>query len=234
MSFRLLFLLIVTFLLTGKLCGQIDTTFFPQDTVSPQPSLQDTIFNNDDDQQNRTSVKRRTSARLVTSSSETVKNKDNRTSDTLKFHSPKKAALLSLIPGGGQIYNKKWWKLPIIYAGMGASGTLAVYFGLEAVKYRNELFFRQYNATEYYNPALSAYTTPSILSDKNYFLRSMEICIGVFTILYALNIIDAVVDAHLFYFDISDELSFQIAPSIHNNTPFHTFSTGVAFKFSFR
>jgi hypothetical protein len=154
--------------------------------------------------------------------------------DVLKFHSPKKAAFLSLIPGVGQIYNKKWWKVPIIYAGLGTACYFAITNGKEAVKYRNEFFFRQYEAKEYYNPNLDRYDTPSILVNKNNYLRNMEISIGVFTILYTLNIIDALVDAHLFYFDVSDDLSLRITPCIDNNTPFQTLSMGIAFHFSLR
>jgi len=154
--------------------------------------------------------------------------------DTLKFHDPKKAALLSLIPSGGQIYNKKWWKLPIIYAGLGVSGYFAITNGRKAIEYGNEFFFRQYEATEYYNPKLAKYATPSILSQKNNYLRNMEISIGIFTIFYALNIIDALVDAHLFYFDVSDDLSFRVKPYIDNNAPFRTFSAGIAFNLSLK
>jgi len=156
--------------------------------------------------------------------------------DTLKLHDPKKAALLSLIPGAGQIYNKKWWKLPIVYAGLGAAGYFAVDNGMKAIKYRNEFFFRQYEekGEDYCDPDLKGFDAPSILNQKNNYLRSMEIAIGIFTILYALNIIDALVDGHLFHFDISDDLSLRITPYIDNNTPFKTFSTGIAFNFSFR
>ena len=154
--------------------------------------------------------------------------------DTVKLHDPKKAALLSLIPGGGQIYNKKWWKLPIIYAGLGAAGYFAIKNGKEAIKYRNEFFFHQYGAREYYNPDLANSDLPSLLINKNNYLRNMEISIGVFTILYALNIIDALVDAHLFYFDVSDNLAFRITPYMDNNTPFKTLSTGIAFQLSLR
>ena len=154
--------------------------------------------------------------------------------DTVKLHDPKKAALLSLIPGAGQIYNKKWWKLPIIYVGLGAAGYFAVTNGLEAIKYRNEFFFHQHGATEYYNEKWKDYDIPYLISMKNDYLRTMEICVGVFTILYALNIIDALVDAHLFYFDVSDDLSLRIMPYINNNAPFKAFSAGITFGLSIR
>ena len=154
--------------------------------------------------------------------------------DTLKFHSPKKAALLSLIPGGGQIYNKKWWKLPIIYTGLGIAGYFAIANGAKAREYSNEYFFRLHEAEKYYKLDPEKYSISNILSQKSYYLRNMEISIGVFTILYVLNIIDALVDAHLFYFDVSDDLSFRIAPYIDNNPLFKTLSAGVTFSLSLR
>ena len=213
MTYPRSFLMLMLLFLTGVLYGQVDTTQISQDTLP----------------------KHRASRHLVSSTpAENVVVATPAKKDTLNLHDPKKAALLSLIPGLGQIYNKKWWKLPIIYAGLGVTGYFAVANGKEAIRSRNEFFFRQYGATEYYDPKWDGYDNNSVLNDKNYYLRNMEICIGVFTILYALNIIDALVDAHLFYFDVSDDLSFRITPCMDNNAPFKAFSAGIAFKFSFK
>lgn len=165
-------------------------------------------------------------------------------SDTLPLknitqRSPTKAALWAIVPGGGQIYNKKWWKLPIVYSLLGASGGLIYYFGSETIKYRNEYFFRQYKAEEYYNPDLTLTTTESILQSRDNFRRYTEIAIGAFAICYLLSVIDAVVDAHLFYFDISDDLSMQLAPQIfnsgigYNKGGSQAFSSGLTLKISF-
>jgi hypothetical protein len=128
-------------------------------------------------------------------------------------HSPTKALLWSIIPGGGQIYNRKWWKLPIIYAGLSVGGYFIVTQAMKTQIYSNEFFFREYGATEYYNPDLQNYSSKeNIVSMRNYYRRNMEIAIGISAIFYALNLIDALVDAHLYDFDISDDLSLRVLP----------------------
>lgn len=177
---------------------------------------------------------------LDTNSTATATMNDTLTLELLKQRNPKDAALWAIIPGGGQIYNKKWWKLPIVYTLMGGSGTLVYYFATQTIACRNEYFFRQYGATEYYNPDFSEDTDDAVLQMRDNSRQYMEIAIGAFAICYVLSIIDAVVDAHLFYFDISDDLTMQISPSIHNNHGLfgnkalsQSFSTGLTLKLSF-
>src|SRR4051812_33367336 len=60
-----------------------------------------------------------------------------------KYHSPKKAALFSaVLPGAGQVYNKKWWKVPIIYAGAGGLAYSFQFNQSKYVKYRNAYKYR--------------------------------------------------------------------------------------------
>ena len=124
-------------------------------------------------------------------------------------HSPKKAALLSLaFPGTGQIYNRKYWKLPIVYGGMGAS----LYFVItnaQSLKRNNALL------TESFDPnSANAGNRTLIQSNRDIALRNVEISSIVFGVLYLANIIDAIVDAHLLNFDISDDISLKINPQI--------------------
>lgn len=128
-------------------------------------------------------------------------------------HSPRKATILSaVVPGAGQVYNKKYWKVPIVYAGLGT----CVYF-ID----RNNRKFQQYKdaliAINDDDPN-TLNTTPyseSQLDELQETYRSWRdlswiICAGV----YALQIIDANVDAHLFYFDAGQDISFHVQPSI--------------------
>ncbi len=121
-------------------------------------------------------------------------------------HSPKKAAFLSLaLPGTGQIYNRKYWKLPIVYGGMGAS----LYFlvkNAQALKTNNKLLSDAY--------AVNASNISLIQSNRDITLRNVEVSGIVFGVLYLVNILDAIVDAHLLNFDVSDDLSVQINPHI--------------------
>ena len=137
--------------------------------------------------------------------------------DTLTHkHSIRKATLLSaVLPGAGQIYNKKYWKLPIIYGAFAGLGYL-IHFNNEQFKiYESALIARQDDDpntvdTEYINK----YSDENLRTLSDYYHRNRDLSV-VFTVLvYALNIIDAHVDAHLYSFDISDDLSMQVQPTL--------------------
>jgi hypothetical protein len=134
--------------------------------------------------------------------------------DTIKekLHSPKKAALMSaILPGLGQIYNKKYWKLGIIYPAMGG----VVYgfaFNHKYFKvYRDALRIR-YDGDSTTIDQFSLYSDDRIVTMKNYYQRYRDLCVIGFSALYVLQIIDAAVDAHLFYFDVGPDLSLQWSP----------------------
>ena len=137
--------------------------------------------------------------------------------DTVKAskHSPTTAMLLSIIPGGGQIYNKKYWKLPIIYGLLGTSSYFIYYSADKMLLYKNEYINRHTEGNEsLLIPSLADKNDENIIDLKNKNQRYMEIAIGVTAILYALNIVDSMVDAHFYDFDISDDLSLRIAPNL--------------------
>lgn len=134
-----------------------------------------------------------------------------------KKHSPTIAGCLSIIPGGGQIYNKKYWKLPIVYVALGISGYFVYDFAHQMVQYKKEFINRRDGNTDLLKPEFSIYTDENLLGAKNTYRRRMEIAIAVTAVLYFLNIVDAVVDAHLYYFDISDDLSMRVTPQINLN-----------------
>lgn len=129
-------------------------------------------------------------------------------------HNPTTAILLSIIPGGGQIYNHKAWKIPIIYGLMGTSGYFIYYFGHRMVMARNEFINRRDGNIDQLNPFFKDDPDENLIPLKNTYLRNMELAIGATVILYALNFIDAMVDAHLYYFDVSDDLSLLWSPTV--------------------
>jgi len=145
-------------------------------------------------------------------------------------HNPTTAMLLSIIPGGGQIYNHKAWKLPIIYGLMGTSGYLIYYFGHQMTMARNEFINRRDGHVELLNPDYANSDSDNLLALKNKNLRNMEIAIGATVILHTLNIIDAMVDAHLYYFDVSDDLSFQWSPAVMPSYASNNLSYGVTLQ----
>ena len=151
----------------------------------------------------------------------------------VKKHSPKKATLLALIPGAGQIYNKKYWKLPIVYGGLGTTGFLIYYYGDLTSEYRKEYVARANQDTIHFNPGLASQSDEQILAQRNFYRRNMEICIGACVIIYALSILDATVDAHLFYYDVSDNLAVAIKPKIHYNIINRTASPSLSLVLKF-
>ena len=135
----------------------------------------------------------------------------------MKKHSPKTASWLALIPGAGQIYNKKYWKLPIVYAGMGTTAYLIYYYeGLTSL-YRKEYVARMNFQWGDRYPKLESLSDENVLELRNFYRRNMEICIASCAVIYLLSIIDACVDAHLFYYDVSDNLALGIKPKFEFN-----------------
>jgi hypothetical protein len=139
----------------------------------------------------------------------------------IKVHSPKKAGWMSAaLPGLGQGYNKKYWKIPIVYAGFAGSGFGIYYFYSRYKIYRDEYRNRLNEKTDLLNPDLASLGNDNINAVKQSYQRDMEIFIIVSVVWYFFNILDAVVDAHLMSFDVSDDLSVYVVPSIGFNPQF--------------
>lgn len=156
--------------------------------------------------------------------------------DPKNIHSPKIATYLSIIPGAGQIYNKKYWKVPIIYAGLGTAAYFIYSYNQTTQLYREEYVYRINNDVPFHNPKFAELPTANILGLKNAAQSKMEIAIAAFAIVYALNIVDAAVDAHLYYFDVSDDLSMTIKPTLQFNQTFenYSFAPGIGLKLKFK
>lgn len=159
-----------------------------------------------------------------------------KTHDSLRVakHSPTAAILYSIIPGGGQIYNRKYWKVPIIYTMLGASSYFLTMYASDMMLYRREFINRRDGNIDQLVPGLAEYPNENILAMKQEAQRNMEICIAATAIIYTLNFIDAMVDAHLYYFDVSDDLAIRWSPSVFSN-PINTKpSYGVSLVLSFK
>ena len=134
-----------------------------------------------------------------------------------KEHSPTKATLMSVcLPGLGQAYNKKYWKIPIIYAGFGVMAYF-IYFNCDEYLNYKCAYIELYNGNRNgnYSYLIKPYTTTDdLLSGREFYRRNMEISILLTAVWYALNILDATVDAHLYTFNISDRLTMKVEPAI--------------------
>lgn len=130
-------------------------------------------------------------------------------------HPPGKAALRSaILPGFGQAYNRKYWKIPIIYAGI---GTLAYFVKFNNTEYQR--FSKAYRIrTDGDSTTIDEFVKyglqeTDLKTQKDYWRRNRDLCIIGIGAVYILNIIDAYVDAHLFYFKVSDTIALHWVPS---------------------
>jgi hypothetical protein len=133
-----------------------------------------------------------------------------------KEHSPTKATILSAcVPGLGQGYNKKYWKIPVIYAGF---GIMTYFIYTNADQYLNYkcayIESSQGTMDGSYSSLVQHYSTADLQSTREYYRRNLEISILLTVVWYALNILDAAVDAHLYTFNISDNLSMSVEPAM--------------------
>lgn len=157
----------------------------------------------------------------------------------LESHSPSKASLYSaILPGLGQIYNKKYWKLPLVYGGFGALGYAVTFNQTNFSKYKNAYidFTDKLPETQSYldligtnldpadfDPVLHPDTYDSqqenwfkeqLDNNMDYYRRNRDLSYIGLVGLYLLNIVDATVDAHLFNYDIGNDLSMRIEPRL--------------------
>ena len=133
-----------------------------------------------------------------------------------KEHSATKASLMSAcLPGLGQIYNHKVWKVPIIYAGFGVMVYLMVFNTNYYLDYKCA-YIEKVNGDTAGNYAYLAkrYSSTELASAREFYRRNLEITCLVSILWYLLNILDATVDAHLYSFNISKNLSMKIEPSV--------------------
>lgn len=117
----------------------------------------------------------------------------------------------AICPGLGQIYNKKYWKLPILYAGLGT----AIYFIAFNQHYYN-YYTNQLNAVNA-NPNSSIYNASELSSIINYYHNDRDLSIIITAGIYLISIVDANVDAQLNGFNVSDDISVKFTPSLLPN-----------------
>ena len=132
-----------------------------------------------------------------------------------------RAALMSaILPGAGQVYNKKYWKVPLIYGG----GAVLYYFirinNDEYKKYKEAQVLRSDNDPLTVDD-FPQFTNEDLESRKDYYRRNRDLSYILAGTLYVLNIIDAYVDSQLMDFDVSDNLSLKLNPSIHTTNDNH-------------
>jgi len=162
-----------------------------------------------------------------------TKKKNENKSNTIKSINPlgpTKAAFYSVVlPGLGQFHNKKYWKIPIVYAAIGSG----LYFYIDNSKvydrYRSAYKRRLAGFTddEFYGPSDTPFiSNEALIRAQKTLKRNKEISMLVTVGMYVLNIIDANVDAHLMQYNVDENLS--VKPFFDLNNPNVSLSAGIS------
>ena len=161
---------------------------------------------------------------------------------------PARATWLGIaFPGGGQIYNRKYWKLPIVYGGF-LGCAYALTWNNQMYKDYSQAYldicdeddttasYEDFLPPNYNAQANVEYLKRVFKNRKDNYRRYRDLSIFSFIGVYAISIIDAYVDAELSHFDISEDLGLRVRPSIvssSNYYSFHAHSLGVKCSLSF-
>lgn len=139
--------------------------------------------------------------------------KQSRTLGGNKRHSPLKAGLFSAaLPGLGQIYNKRYWKPPIIYAGFGGLGYAMYYTASKFTTYRNAYRLQVDGNPNTIGSVNGIEDAATLKVYRDYYKRFVDITGIGMAVWYLLNIVDASVDAHLFEWNMKDDISVSWKP----------------------
>lgn len=129
-----------------------------------------------------------------------------------KYPNPNRAAAMSLIlPGSGQVYNKKIWKLPFVYGALGGLGYLVINSTDEYRTFRDAYLDVVDDDPDTINP-FPTLSESSLLTLRDRFNKRRQQGIIFFSLAWILNSVDAFVDAHLASFDVSEDISMNVNP----------------------
>lgn len=139
------------------------------------------------------------------------------TDTTSSKHSPPLATVLSaIVPGAGQVYNRKYWKVPLIYAGFAGIGYTAYYNGERYNKYKKVIIhYNNLDSAQQKGTVIvggRSVSVDNVKAVRDDFRRYRDLNLIIMGGWYVLNIIDANVDAHFFDYDISEDLSLRWQP----------------------
>jgi len=142
---------------------------------------------------------------------------------------PAKAAFYSaILPGLGQAYNKKYWKVPIVY---GAIGTSLYFYIDNNKKYHNYRDAYKRRLAGFHDDQYQYLDDSRLIQAQRFYQRNRDLSLLVTVGFYILNIVDANVDAHLIQFNVSDKLSFQ--PEVYPNEINYKPNLGLSLNYKF-
>ncbi|MDH4403485.1 MAG: DUF5683 domain-containing protein [Flavobacterium sp.] len=154
--------------------------------------------------------------------------------DTLKYKeinplAPAKAAFYSaVLPGLGQAYNKKYWKIPLVYAGIGAG---LYYYNINSNKFNSYRDAYKRRLAGYRDDNYQYLDDSRLITAQQFYQRNRDLSLLVAVSFYVLNILDANIDAHLMQFNVNDKLSFR--PEIYSDEITYQQNLGLTLNFHF-
>ena len=153
------------------------------------------------------------------------------TIDYLTMKNPIRASLYSaILPGMGQIYNKKWWKAPLVWGILGTGAGFIIYYNNQYKEYRGYYLDKLYGY-ELENQTLNNMSVEQLANIQDDRKRSRDYAIALTALGYILNIVDATVDAHLYGIKKDPDLSFQPIMLQNLQTAELAMGFGVSYKF---
>ncbi len=150
---------------------------------------------------------------------------------TLFKGQPGKALMWSTLPGGGQIYNRRYWKVPFVYAGLGATAYLIIQRRKIYQIYDEAFRMRVDLGEQSQDRFIGIYDTDVLQNFRREADKALFESYVWFGLVYLVSGIEAYVDRHLMEFDISDNLSLEVRPTLVGPSANPSLSFGVEYSF---
>lgn len=154
------------------------------------------------------------------------------TTEAPRFYEPRKTLLWAIIPGGGQVYNRRWWKVPLVFG---------AFSGVAAVWDFNQSNYTRFSRAYELELARQPHEFTGIITDadrlkvfRDNFNRSRQTTAFALVAVYVLQGVEAYVDSHLRQFDIDEDLSqWQLQPTFLPAGPTHASAFALSLTYSF-
>jgi len=121
----------------------------------------------------------------------------------------------AIIPGWGQIYNKKYWKLPLVYGALGTTGYI-FFYNIKTYKLLRQAYSYKVDPLQtnigLIDPRFKNFSAEALKINRNAYRQNVDYSVVFFIIFWGLNVVDATVDAQLKGFNVNDNLSLRFNP----------------------
>lgn len=146
---------------------------------------------------------------------------------------PRTSFILSMaIPGSGQIYNGKWWKVPFVYGAIGGLGILVNNNSRRYILYRTAFKRKQRDLPHFFSSVPRLDNADYLKSERDKYDKNRQLSYVGLVVVWLINGVEAFTDAHLMNFDVSDDLSVRLKPVSYQNALSGESYTGIGLTFN--